>query len=247
MISPARAVWTDGRGAVAAIGIYGKHPAFGDFIGHGLPAQAQTVLETWLQRELPRVKAALGAAWDETYDTAPDLRFWFGGRLTGHGTLAGVLRPSRDRVGRRFPLVAAVSGGAVLPPVLAADQALYEHFSTVLDAALETQGALAADGLAKALSEEAPAEDTAPEDSLDGPLWAANPTADPAALLASVSTADHLRAAAGRGYLWSAGTAQGRASAFLSAQAFPDADALGWILVGVAPPQTRPQEVHADE
>lgn len=84
-------------GQSAAIGFIGKLPAQADFVRHGLAERIGGELDRWLQRS----QQALQLAKSELPDTT--LRFVFS--APGCDAVAiGVLRASRDRVGRSFPL-----------------------------------------------------------------------------------------------------------------------------------------------
>ena len=84
------------------LGLYGKHPAKGDFLETGLPVQP--ALEAWLDGALAEARNGLGDAWETVWATARPLRFWLGPSLWGE-PVAGVLATSADKVGRRFPLL----------------------------------------------------------------------------------------------------------------------------------------------
>jgi type VI secretion system protein ImpM len=84
-------------------GLFGKLPAKRDFIAARAPRRFLDVFEPWLQTGLATSKQALGADWADIYNRAPLWRFWIGGGLCGEDAV-GVLMPSVDGVGRRFPL-----------------------------------------------------------------------------------------------------------------------------------------------
>jgi type VI secretion system protein ImpM len=97
-------------------GFFGKLPASGDFVGRGLPAAFTTPWDRWLARHLvPRLAA-----------DAPSLFF----HHPGPPAFAGVVLPSHDRAGRRFPLTLAVPCQA--PPTGHRDQGLTAEFFTTL-------------------------------------------------------------------------------------------------------------------
>ncbi|CTQ33342.1 TagF domain-containing protein [Jannaschia rubra] len=82
--------------------ILGKHPCWGHFLRHGWPEGMAERLEAWID-------AAFGAVReDAAWNAAAPLRFRMG------GALQGVLRFSKDRVGRRHPLILAKAGVADL-------------------------------------------------------------------------------------------------------------------------------------
>lgn len=66
-----------------AFGVYGKHPAKGDFLSHGVPPAVQARLEVWLDAALAEARAALGADWQSVWPAAPALRLWLGEGIWG--------------------------------------------------------------------------------------------------------------------------------------------------------------------
>lgn len=86
-------------------GAFGKMPALGDFFHMNAPAGFVRVWDDWLQGAMLTASQASGDAWDALYMSAPIWRFTLPAGLAGPGKIIGVLMPSVDRVGRRFPLV----------------------------------------------------------------------------------------------------------------------------------------------
>jgi type VI secretion system protein ImpM len=116
-------------------GWYGKLPGVGDFASRRLPEEFIRPWDAWLQEVIAATQASLGADWLELYLTMPIWRFVLGPGLIGRTGWAGVLMPSVDRVGRRFPLTLAVG----LPSDAALVHAVFEAgdwFSDLEDAAL---------------------------------------------------------------------------------------------------------------
>jgi type VI secretion system protein ImpM len=150
-------------------GFYGKLPSTGDFVARNLPAAFTARWDRWLARHLGGLSPG-----------APPLFF-------RHAGFSGVVLPSRDSAGRRFPLTIAVPGN---PPA----------------AALEPLARLGADALAGALPPDALARRLAERALPDGPpapapllLWTpgrapcpADP-ADPAAVLSDLLAAPETR------------------------------------------------------
>ncbi|MFQ6549943.1 type VI secretion system-associated protein TagF [Aestuariibius sp. 2305UL40-4] len=208
-------------------GLYGKHRAFGDFISLGLKGETGAALENWLHAILPRAKSTLGEAWDGIFDSGMELRFWAGQGVLSPGPVCGILRPSRDKVGRRFPLLAIVEDAVPLPPVIDPDQTLYAALSTGLDALegeapLETLNAhLAELGDYRTVEADEPG------------FWAVNPETPVEELLTAIAATDHLRATRGRSYWWSAGDPL-RAAAVQVCAGLPDADGFNWLTAGVS-------------
>ena len=85
-------------------GAFGKMPSVGDFFRFAAPPGFVTAWDDWIQRGMLDVQAALGGSWDDHYMSAPIWRFCLSPGLAGPQKVIGVLMPSVDRVGRRFPL-----------------------------------------------------------------------------------------------------------------------------------------------
>ena len=209
-------------------GIHGKHPGFGDFIGVGLPATAAQGLLPWLDNVLANVKESLGDDWDAVWDAAPALRFWIGGGLWGGPHLRGVMIPSRDRVGRRYPLMAVLeTDGAA--PVTDPAQDFYDRIESVLRGPVDSAQALR-DAVNAAIGDPADA-DAAP--AQPATFWAANPAAGAETLLGGLAATDALRAQGLRSYWWVSGDGA-RASAAIACGGLPDPGGILWLLQGVA-------------
>ncbi len=124
---------TDGFGA------FGKMPSVGDFFRLAVSPAFVQAWDAWIQSSMLEASHALGEAWDAHYMSAPIWRFCLAPGLAGPQKMLGVLMPSVDRVGRRFPLTlaAAVSneGSAALTHFRAAD--VYRQLEDLALAALE--------------------------------------------------------------------------------------------------------------
>ncbi len=83
--------------AQSPIAVFGKTPAAGDFVSLGAGTPAGHALQAWLQQENDHL-ASKGRALPAT-----PVRFVF--RDTPGNAVAGAMAPSRDQVGRSFPLV----------------------------------------------------------------------------------------------------------------------------------------------
>lgn len=90
--------------AGSQLGLFGKIPSKGDFV-HLRAADDQKWCE-WLQRGVERANAKLGARWQSLFDGGTPHGFLM--RQATGAVLSGLLTPSRDTVGRRFPLSAYV-------------------------------------------------------------------------------------------------------------------------------------------
>ncbi len=84
-------------------GWYGKLPVLGDFAGRRLSDEFVQAWDDWLQQGLA---FAQGLGQTAARDIVPH-RFWIGPRVLTDAGWAGVLVPSADRIGRRFPLTVA--------------------------------------------------------------------------------------------------------------------------------------------
>ncbi|MFV0300193.1 MAG: type VI secretion system-associated protein TagF [Paracoccus sp. (in: a-proteobacteria)] len=211
---------------MATPGIYGKHPGFGDFLSAGLPELAESHLVPWVTQCLAETREWLGDAWEPVWDRAAPIRFWIGGAIWGGPHLRGVARPSRDKVGRRFPLI-AVAETAGSPPMVHSDQRFYMAAEVELDADVTSPDDLRA-RLAQRMGGGAAAVDPA----VAATFWAANPALDVADLLTQLDVTDRVRAVGARSYWWM-GAGEGRASAVLACAGLPGPGELAWLLTGV--------------
>ncbi|WP_330647213.1 type VI secretion system-associated protein TagF [Thioclava sp. FTW29] len=211
----------------APIGLLGKHPGYGDFLQAGLGASIVEALNQWLDASLGGLRDEMGNDWPAFWDRAQELRFWVGRGHFGQ-TLAGVLRPSHDKVGRRFPLLLLTQGADLPAPTdPASDQSLWDRFSAHLDKAQPGQGAAALlHGLDLALPDEAAKASQGPQ------VWAHHPEGDLAALLRSAATVERERAMLTRVHFWTKGEA-GRAAQWIAGPQMPDARVMGWLLGGM--------------
>lgn len=89
------------------VGLYGKHPAAGDFLKHNAGGPEVTQLDRWLAASLDRAQKILGQGFEEAYQRLFTASFFFHypqDERSQYGLL-GVMAPSRDQIGRQFPLV----------------------------------------------------------------------------------------------------------------------------------------------
>ena len=226
----------------ARIGIYGKHPQFGDFVTAGLPQPAQDLVERWLHKVLPALRDKWGDHWQAFFDAAPVINFWFGPALTGGaGSLCGMMGPSRDKVGRRFPLMGAVAGSGQLPPPVNGDQTFYAAMLGAVGQYVRREGQGAVD-YHHAVSQVIAGLVVPPEDNPDPGFWAVRKDGDMVQLWADVSAADHARSAVRRSYLWCAGA--GGAAVHVS-EGLPGAEEMAWLMTSaIAAPM--PEREDAD-
>ncbi len=118
--------------------LFGKLPACGDFVARGLSPERQAAWDGWATQELAGAREALAARFEGAHDVAPPLAF----RIAGEG-LAGLVAPSIDSVGRRFVLIAGLSG---------ADEADLDPIAEAMDTAIRDD--LDPDGLIRLLEGE---------------------------------------------------------------------------------------------
>lgn len=84
--------------------LWGKHPAVGDFIDHGLSSQIEKALAAWVENGYDRLTSDQAnpnylCAW----------RFWVRGD-GNHRIACGTISSSSDRLGRPFPLLILGTG-----------------------------------------------------------------------------------------------------------------------------------------
>ncbi len=230
------------------LGLFGKHPAFGDFIGAGVPAALQAAFEAWLSPALARISAGRGGDFAALYDQAAVIGFWIGAEVMAESArlpLRGVVVGARDRVGRRFPLVLVQYPAGPQPPPLAAEDGFHATASAGVVALLSQEAVSVGDLLALLPALPRPQAASADESSL---FWAANPDHPAAAVWHGLAAADLHRAARGRSYWWTDLRPGFSASAVLACDGLPGPGALEWLMAGVAlPPPAAPPEEVADE
>jgi serine/threonine-protein phosphatase Stp1 len=92
----------------AMTGVYGKLPSHGDFVRRGLPQSFVAPWDEWLQTVVNAARTSLGdEEFASLWDAAPGWRFRLAPGACGEAAVVGVLLPSRDSVGRRFPVTLA--------------------------------------------------------------------------------------------------------------------------------------------
>jgi type VI secretion system protein ImpM len=90
-------------------GLYGKVPALGDFFVRRLPGEFCEPWDQWLQQVVAALHAREPERWGAIFDGWPAYCFTLDAGTCGPVPVIGVVVPSRDRVGRRFPLTLAVA------------------------------------------------------------------------------------------------------------------------------------------
>lgn len=89
-------------------GFFGKLPCRGDFVSRNLPRSFLDPWDQWLQHGIAAAKAALDDAWPHCFIDGPSWKFVVAAGILGPQFVIGLLAPSRDRVGRLFPLTIAI-------------------------------------------------------------------------------------------------------------------------------------------
>lgn len=92
----------------AEAGFFGKAPSHGDFVSNRFDRALRERLDGWLQRAISESRQTFDGDWDATFAGMPVWRFVLGAEVVGGKPVMGVMAPSADRVGRRFPLILAV-------------------------------------------------------------------------------------------------------------------------------------------
>ena len=98
-----------------SIGWYGKLPCSGDFVSRRIPRSLLDIMDEWLGHGLAEMRAADPDHWRESFAAAPAWNCALPACATGGSTLIGLVAPSRDRVGREFPICAGVALPADAP------------------------------------------------------------------------------------------------------------------------------------
>ena len=119
--------------AAANCGLYGKLPAVGDFVRRGLAPALALKLQDWLQHGLAGLDSGDGQGRDAAMETASSWRFTASPGVLGEAAMAGVLTPSRDRVGRLHPLVALVELDGVDAEAAAACSVWFEALDGIVE------------------------------------------------------------------------------------------------------------------
>ena len=135
-----------GNGRRAPCGLFGKTPAAGDFLRLSLPASTASALDAWIEGGLAYL-ADQDADWAAGFADAPAWRFVSTAGAAGPAPRAGVVAPSRDRVGRTFPCLALAILEGIEPQAAVACTPWFDRAEAVVEAAREgaMPGALADD------------------------------------------------------------------------------------------------------
>jgi len=94
------------------LGWFGKIPSLGDFVTRRLPLSFVQRWDNWLASEIYDAQELLAGGWPEVYLAGPLWCFELAPGTVDADRWRGVMLPSVDRVGRRFPLCISASGDA---------------------------------------------------------------------------------------------------------------------------------------
>jgi type VI secretion system protein ImpM len=226
--------------------IYGKHPAFGDFLTHGMAHAQFLKLDNWLNDVLPIVQSVLADDWEANWRSARPLRFWIGPDVVG-APLMGLIAMSQDKVGRRYPLIFGLTGYSVPSPISEGhSEALYDllwaHVSNFVMPKTGTQGSTT---LLEGFVEPDLSAFPWLQDE-NSTIWGQRADGDISRLLLDAQHAEHHKAQVSRSHWWRAAPNNGAAPAdWLAATGLPDASAFYWLLTGQVAPQDLDDDLRA--
>ncbi len=120
-------------------GLYGKLPAYGDFLTRNLSGEFVQIWDEWMQCYVSGPKQQIGAGWLDVYLTSPIWRFVLSVGAADNHNWAGLVMPSIDRVGRYFPISIVKSFPTEISPVhfLFAEQGWYDALESLCLMALD--------------------------------------------------------------------------------------------------------------
>jgi type VI secretion system protein ImpM len=120
-------LWSKARTEIGPVAGFGKVPALADFVRTPSPSDEVIAFETWLTRAMETAETRGSQAFRAAFAAAGPSAFIWSGALDKklRGVLAGVVSPSHDSVGRRFPVVIC----APLPPAALAP---HPHLAPIL-------------------------------------------------------------------------------------------------------------------
>ena len=133
-----------GRTEVGKVEAFGKIPSQGDFVRTPSPSDELLAFEQWLARAMERAEDRGGNAFKDAFQKGPSFGFVWSGALDKkqRALVGGVMQPSTDAVGRRFPVViaAALPAGPFHAQPHATALVLHEFFHEAADAAGRARG-----------------------------------------------------------------------------------------------------------
>jgi type VI secretion system ImpM family protein len=127
----------------AFVGAFGKIPHMGDFVRVRANAEPVTSFHSWIEQGMAYGDAKRGQAWSQVYSAGQIHAFMYRVPRTAKSpaVLTGIVKPSNDAVGRKFPLVVfspvlekVVAGGPHLMPL-----ALGDFLERATDVVLEAE------------------------------------------------------------------------------------------------------------
>jgi len=135
------------------IGLYGKLPAYGDFIFRNLNSSFITPWDEWLQHFISGSQEQMNEDWLDIYLTSPIWRFVLSPGVIDNNMWAGLLMPSVDRVGRYFPITLVKQLDANINPVkfMLDQKSWFDALETQCLSALD--GSIDADALVASVNE----------------------------------------------------------------------------------------------
>lgn len=209
--------------------VYGKHPAYGDFLAHGMDHDLLSWFDNWLEGILPPLKEGLGDQWEAAWAAAPPINFWLGPDVIG-APLMGLFLPSQDKVGRRFPLIFGLTGVVTPPPLHPAhDEGPYRALSAhIAHFQVPKEGTRGVTTLIEGFQPPA-LQGIAFETGQDGALWGHRDDGDLPRLFADALTADADKAQLARSHWWHEALPT-RSSGWLGANGLPDLTGMRWLL-----------------
>lgn len=96
--------------------LFGKAPAFGDFVCRGLSAAERGRWDLWCSAVLAEARERLGDGFDDAHLRTQPWRFVLRPEAADWPWMAGCVTPSCDRVGRPFLLALGVKSAVPLDP-----------------------------------------------------------------------------------------------------------------------------------
>lgn len=221
------------------IGLYGKLPAYGDFIFRNLSPAFINPWDEWLQNFISGSQQQIGDDWLDIYLTSPVWRFVISSGAIDNMMWAGVMMPSVDRVGRYFPISAVKPFTSSVNPVsfISNQGAWYSEIENICFEALE--GRIDADTAVSSM-EQLPVSTTdvyqPTQDLLEmGPMLfginaeEANPVSSLLPYLLNASLVNNLRSFS----LWSTEGSDRVSPVFFSCQGLPPVGGIASMLDGM--------------
>lgn len=127
----------------AFVGAFGKIPHMGDFVRVRVHSEPTTSFHSWIEQGMAYGDAKRGQAWAQVYQAGQIHAFMYRvpSNVQSSAVLTGIVKPSNDAVGRKFPLVVfspvlerLVAGGPHLMPL-----ALGDFLERATDVVLEAE------------------------------------------------------------------------------------------------------------